>query len=185
MPSKRQIEAQQKNAQLSTGPKNTRGTRRRPSQRRNPRLTAQTLVLPGEHKAEFQALFDSLAAEHQPATPTEEILVGQLAMATCDCAASIKWKPLSFHSPHEWQGPRRAVLHGPQPCRAPGPVSPPKRRRFGYSLPLPGPPGASSTRRCKELQRLRSCAGKCEKTKTQSKALHTASHARTYSNEDQ
>ena len=82
MPSKRQIEANRKNAQLSTGPKTPEG---RAAVRLNGvthGLTAQTLVLPGEHKAEFQALFDSLAAEHQPATPTEEILVGQLAMAT-------------------------------------------------------------------------------------------------------
>jgi len=82
MPSKRQIEANRKNAQLSTGPKTPEG---RAAVRLNGvthGLTAQTLVLPGEHKAEFQALFDSLADEHQPATPTEEILVGQLAMAT-------------------------------------------------------------------------------------------------------
>jgi len=82
MPSKRQIEANKKNAQLSTGPRTPEG---RAAIRLNGvkhGLTAQTLVLPGESKTEFENLLAALEAEHQPATPTEQILVAQLAMAT-------------------------------------------------------------------------------------------------------
>ena len=82
MPSKRQIEANKKNAQLSTGPKTPEG---RAAIRLNGvkhGLTAQSLVLPGESKTEFENLLAALEAEHQPATPTEQILVAQLAMAT-------------------------------------------------------------------------------------------------------
>jgi hypothetical protein len=44
-------------------------------------LTAQTLVLKGESEADFAALLDSLETEHQPTSPTEELLVAQMAMA--------------------------------------------------------------------------------------------------------
>ena len=45
-------------------------------------LTAETIVLKGESEADFTALLNSLEAEHYPASPTEEALVVQLAMAT-------------------------------------------------------------------------------------------------------
>src|SRR6185503_10319741 len=45
-------------------------------------LTSELLILPGESVADFEALLDSLEAEHQPATPTEVILVRQMAMAS-------------------------------------------------------------------------------------------------------
>jgi hypothetical protein len=77
-----QIEANRLNAQKSTGPKTPEG---RAAVRLNGvkhGITAQTLVLKGEREADFTALLDSYEAEHQPATPTEEFLVQQLAMAT-------------------------------------------------------------------------------------------------------
>jgi hypothetical protein len=44
-------------------------------------LTAKTLVLEDESEADFEALLDSVEAEHQPATPTEVALVRRIAMA--------------------------------------------------------------------------------------------------------
>ena len=81
MATDRQIAANRENAQKSTGPKTPEG---RAAVRLNGvkhGLSAETLVLPGENAADFDALIDSLEAQHQPATPTEEILVRQLAMA--------------------------------------------------------------------------------------------------------
>ena len=82
MSSERQIAANRLNAQKSTGPSTPEG---RAAVRLNGvkhGLTAQTLVLKGENESDFTTLLDSYEAEHQPATPTEEALVLQLAMAT-------------------------------------------------------------------------------------------------------
>ena len=81
MATERQIAANRLNAQHSTGPKTPEG---RAAVRLNGvkhGLTAQTLILKGESEADFTALLDSYEAEHDPATPTEETLVLQLAMA--------------------------------------------------------------------------------------------------------
>jgi hypothetical protein len=78
----KQIEANRLNAQKSTGPKTPEG---RAAVRLNGvkhGITAETLVLKVESEADFTDLLDSYEAEHQPATPTEEALVQQLAMAT-------------------------------------------------------------------------------------------------------
>jgi hypothetical protein len=82
MSTDRQIEANRLNAQSSTGPSTPEG---RAAVRLNGLkygLYAETLVLPGEDPAEFDAMLDRLDAEHQPATPTEEIFVSQIAMAS-------------------------------------------------------------------------------------------------------
>ena len=82
MSSQAQIDANRLNSQKSTGPKTPEG---RAAVRLNGvthGLTASTLVLQGESESDFRALFDSLEAEHQPTTPTEELLVSQLAMAS-------------------------------------------------------------------------------------------------------
>jgi hypothetical protein len=78
----KQIEANRLNAQKSTGPKTPEG---RAAVRLNGvthGLTAETIVLKGESAADFTNLLGSLEAEHAPASPTEEALVVQLAMAT-------------------------------------------------------------------------------------------------------
>ena len=66
MPSDRQLAANQKNAQKSTGPKTPEGGAA-------VRLTAATLLLPGEKESDFESLLDSFESEHHPATPTEDI----------------------------------------------------------------------------------------------------------------
>jgi hypothetical protein len=81
MSSEKQIAANRLNAQKSTGPKTPEG---RAAVRLNGvkhGLFAQTLVLPGESESDFTALLESYEAEHAPATPTEEDLVVQAAMA--------------------------------------------------------------------------------------------------------
>jgi len=82
MATKAQIAANRKNAKKSTGPKTPEG---RAAVRLNGLkhgLTSKILVLPGESISDFEHLLDSLEAEHQPATPTEVILVRQMAMAS-------------------------------------------------------------------------------------------------------
>jgi hypothetical protein len=78
----KQTAANRLNAQKSTGPKTPEG---RAAVRLNGvthGLTAETIVLKGESEIDFTNLLGSLEAEHDPATPTEEALVVQLAMAT-------------------------------------------------------------------------------------------------------
>ena len=81
MATQKQIEANRANAQKSTGPRTPEG---RAAVRLNGvkhGLTSKLLVLDGEQEADFAEMLSSLEAEHQPATPSEEILVRQLAMA--------------------------------------------------------------------------------------------------------
>jgi hypothetical protein len=81
MASEKQAAANRRNAQKSTGPKTPEG---RSAVRLNGvkhGLTATSLILPGEVQSDFESLLDSLEAEHSPATPTEEALVRQMAMA--------------------------------------------------------------------------------------------------------
>src|SRR5580704_13114481 len=81
MATEKQIEANRLNAQKSTGPKTPEG---RAAVRLNGvthALTAETIVLKGESQADFTNLLNSLEAEHDPVTPTEEALVTQLGMA--------------------------------------------------------------------------------------------------------
>src|SRR5258707_5906397 len=89
MSTDRQIEANRLNAQHSTGPKTPQG---RAAVRLNGLkhgLRAETIVVPGEDPAEFEALLEAYRAERQPASPTDEFLVRQLAMAD--------WRLLRLH----------------------------------------------------------------------------------------
>jgi hypothetical protein len=82
MATKAQIAANRKNAQKSTGPKTPEGRNAVRLNGLKHGLTSKILVLPGESLSDFENLLDSLEAEHQPATPTEVILVRQMAMAS-------------------------------------------------------------------------------------------------------
>src|SRR5712671_6741274 len=88
MASDRQIAANRENAQKSTGPKTPEGRAVVRLNGLKHGLSAETIVVMGEDPADFDALYDSLLAEHQPATPTEEILVRQLTMAA--------WRQMRF-----------------------------------------------------------------------------------------
>jgi len=81
MASKRQLDANRRNAKKSTGPKTPEG---RAAVRLNGvkhGLQAETLILPGEKESDFTDLLQSFEAEHQPAAPLEEALVRRLASA--------------------------------------------------------------------------------------------------------
>ena len=82
MSSQRQIDANRLNAQKSTGPSTPEGRAAASLNSLKYGLYAETLILPGEDPAAFEALVDRLDAEYQPATPTEEAFVSQIAMAT-------------------------------------------------------------------------------------------------------
>jgi len=76
-----QVLANRQNAQASTGPKSPEGKARSSRNRIAHGLTGRHIVLPGEDPAEFDNLLDALWTEHQPETPTEEILVEEMAHA--------------------------------------------------------------------------------------------------------
>src|SRR5437016_96025 len=89
MSTERQIEANRQNAQHSTGPSTPEG---RAAVRLNGLkhgLCAETIVVPGEDPAEFESMLDAYRAEYQPATPSAEFLVRQVAMAD--------WRLLRLH----------------------------------------------------------------------------------------
>lgn len=79
MSTQAQIAANQSNAQQSTGPNTEEGLSI--SSRNNFRhgLARKWMLLPEEDPTEFKELFESLRNEHQPSTPTESLLVEQMA----------------------------------------------------------------------------------------------------------
>src|SRR5437016_1136361 len=81
MTSERQIEANRQNAQHSTGPTTPQGHAPVRLNGRKHGLCAETIVLPVEDPAEFEAMLEAYCAEYQPATPSAEFLVRQVAMA--------------------------------------------------------------------------------------------------------
>jgi len=82
MLSQRQIDANRRNAQFSTGPRTPEGRAAVGFNALRHGLSAQTTVLPNENAEEFQELLDAFLTEYQPAGPTETLLVDQMAMAT-------------------------------------------------------------------------------------------------------
>ena len=77
--SRAQMTANQANAQLSTGPRTEAGKTASSQNRRTYGLTGAFVVLPHEDENEYQALYEGLVKEHQPATGTEQILVKKMA----------------------------------------------------------------------------------------------------------
>ena len=81
MSTQAQIAANQKNSQSSTGPKSEQG--KAVSSQNNFRhgFAGAFRVLPSENAGEFNQLIQQLGDEHQPSTPTETLLVTQMAQA--------------------------------------------------------------------------------------------------------
>src|SRR5882672_10725902 len=101
MSSQQQIEANRLNAQKSTGPSTPEGRAAVSLNGLKYGLYAQTLILPGEDPAEFDALLDRFHAEHQPATPTEEAFVSQIVMATWRRARVQRMEVAYYKSEHK------------------------------------------------------------------------------------
>ncbi len=81
MISQKQLEANRRNAQLSTGPKSPEG---KAAVRLNPLrhgLRARATLLPPENSEDFHQLCDDLEAEWQPQTRTEQLLLEQMAVS--------------------------------------------------------------------------------------------------------
>ncbi len=81
MLSERQLNANRRNAQLSTGPRTPEGRAAISQNALRHGLASKTAVLPTENPEEFRELRDSFFDEHQPSGPTETLLVEQMAMA--------------------------------------------------------------------------------------------------------
>ena len=79
MATQAQVNANQANSQKSTGPKTEEGKVKSSRNRLSYGFASSTRFVKGEDPAEFNLLLDDLIAEHQPATPTEQILVEQMA----------------------------------------------------------------------------------------------------------
>ena len=76
-----QIAANQKNSQLSTGPKSETGKAASSQNNFRHGFTGAFRVLSWENQDEFNRLSQQLGEEHQPSTPTETLLVTQLSQS--------------------------------------------------------------------------------------------------------
>ncbi len=78
--SPQQLAANRANSQLSTGPTTEAGKAASSRNSRSHGLTAKTfVVLAWESQEEYNQLLADLHAEHQPSTPTEQLLIESLA----------------------------------------------------------------------------------------------------------
>ena len=84
MASIRQINANRRNAQRSTGPKTAAGKSRSSLNHLVHGLRARTVVLPDESREEFDRIYDALDDLYQPQNASEQDLLDQMAIA--------KWK---------------------------------------------------------------------------------------------
>jgi hypothetical protein len=76
-----QTAANQANAQHSTGPKTQEGKTRSAENNLRHGLSAGRLIIPGECKAEYEALEADLLKTHKPANITETLLVQEMAQS--------------------------------------------------------------------------------------------------------
>jgi hypothetical protein len=81
VPSQRQIEANRRNARLSTGPKTPEGKARSARNRSLHGFRSRNPLLPGEDPNEFAASLVAWRSQFQPANSDEDSLVCQLASA--------------------------------------------------------------------------------------------------------
>ncbi len=77
----RQIEANRRNAQKSTGPRTPEGKAGSRLNALRHGLRARTVLLPGESQEEFDRLCDDLESEWQPKTRTELFYLEQMAVS--------------------------------------------------------------------------------------------------------
>ena len=81
MISKKQIEANRRNAALSTGPRTEEGKAAVRLNALQHGLRARSVLLPGENVEEYHQLCADLEANWQPRNRTEQLLVEQMAVA--------------------------------------------------------------------------------------------------------
>jgi hypothetical protein len=88
MVTSKQIEANRKNGARSTGPKTPAGKEASSRNSRKTGLLSCELILPGESREEFDALFDQLILEHKP--------VGVLEISLLERVAVSMWRQRRF-----------------------------------------------------------------------------------------
>jgi hypothetical protein len=81
MATQKQIEANRRNAEKSTGPRTPEGKAAVRLNALRHGMRARTVVLPGEDRQEFERLCDVLEAEWQPRTATELFYLEQMAVS--------------------------------------------------------------------------------------------------------
>lgn len=81
MTTKKQIRANQRNAQKSTGPRTAEGTKVSSRNAKTHGLFAKDVVAACEDQEMFDALLEALTKEHQPETFTETLIVERIALA--------------------------------------------------------------------------------------------------------
>lgn len=69
------------NSQQSTGPRTQEGKATSSRNSLKHGLASGEMMIPGEDRAAFEALLHDLLKEHQPANPTEELLVNEMAQS--------------------------------------------------------------------------------------------------------
>jgi hypothetical protein len=75
----RQIEANRRNARVSTGPRTDNGKRRSRKNAHRHGLSAETIIEPLEDPEDYQAFEAAILADYAPRTAVERELVGRLA----------------------------------------------------------------------------------------------------------
>jgi hypothetical protein len=81
MSTEAQVTANRSNSQHSTGPKSPEGKARSAANAFRHGLASGQLIIPGECKAEYEALEADLLKKHQPVDITETLLVQEMAQS--------------------------------------------------------------------------------------------------------
>ncbi len=99
-----QFAANQANSQKSTGPKTEEGKAASAQNNFRHGLCGAFVIQTWEKAEDYEALLDGLRDEHQPANPTEALLVEQMAQHWWIAQRALRLQELSFHC-------RRPRLH--------------------------------------------------------------------------
>ncbi len=92
-----QIAANQANSQLSTGPQTEAGKIISSQNNFRHGLSGAFVIHPSENPDKYDQLLDGLRAEHQPATPTEALLVERMAQHSWLGQRALQMQELCFH----------------------------------------------------------------------------------------
>ena len=108
----RQIEANRRNAQKSTGPASVTGKAASSMNALKTGIHAKSLILPSEKLADLEELIEEYYRHHQPASPEARLLVDDLI--TCEwtlrrlgAAETQAWK---YQEQESWTGPEKYPL---------------------------------------------------------------------------
>ena len=89
MATKKQLDANRRNAAKSTGPKTSEGKARSARNALKHGLRSSLAIIPGESPKDYEALYEALRNDYQPTDSVEEILVREIAVA--------EWRLQRFH----------------------------------------------------------------------------------------